>query len=125
MFKIPEEDEIIAKKGTPERTLLAAILELAVRDLGPSGTYLNKRQAVSWFNSDSEFDTKRHLWFSFKQICIELDLTREQVKYIAEKVEIAEQKLTQERAAKQENETKKELDFISKAERALSVVKAA
>lgn len=81
-----DEEPIVVH--SPEKVLLAAILEMAYRDLKPYVSREIKRKAIAWFKSDfapENFPIK----FTFKQIISELELSAADIKYIDDAVEEA------------------------------------
>lgn len=64
----------------PEKALLAAILERAVRDLADYAAPEDRRSAIAWLSQDSNEDTD--YIFSFQNIIHYLHLTESQLREI-------------------------------------------
>lgn len=74
----------------PEKTLLAAILERAVRDLTESVPIEDTKAAIKWFNRRTMASFKTRIGFSFRD-CVEmLEISGEQENFLLEKVRHAE-----------------------------------
>lgn len=59
----------------PERNLLAAVLAIAIQDLGSDNVF-NRRDATQFFLKEDEDD---NLPFSFRYICSELDIDADDI----------------------------------------------
>ncbi len=83
-------------KEIPERGLLAGILELAFRDLGPVGSRIEKVGAVRWFRCENDeyliLDSSDPR-FTFKEVALYLDLGLREIKIIFDAVTNAEKEL--------------------------------
>jgi hypothetical protein len=65
----------------PERGLLAAILEMAVRDLHPDATYIDRISAINWFNGVKAMSIHENR-FTFADVCLYLDLGERELRTI-------------------------------------------
>lgn len=94
IFVENDYDVFIRSTSCPERTLLAAILERAVRDLSETVDIFDTRDAVAWFLDTRKQSVKcAGQYFSFKD-CVEgLGLSTSHILYIDEKVRVAKEYL--------------------------------
>ncbi len=74
----------------PERTLLAAILERATRDIGPTAGEYELKKALEWFTARNHTITADS--FSFKSIIHHLNLGYKEVAELHEKIRIAKER---------------------------------
>lgn len=90
---------------SPEKHLLAAILELASRDLlctsligkpGVTSIYIQRKKAVAWFKSEQLSDPAE-CSFTFEEVKSELQLSAHRVQYLKERVAAAEKILLAEK----------------------------
>lgn len=73
---------------TPERALLAAILERAVRDLAETVDARWRREAIQWFTADA--NSKKYEPFSFNRVVEELEISTSWLKIIEARIAEAE-----------------------------------
>lgn len=81
---------------SPEKGLLTAVLERAVRDLGESVTRQERRSAIDWFEAPEE---EPESGFTYAEVSEGLNLTKWQHDFIMSKVKEAYK--LQEKARKQ------------------------
>ena len=75
----------------PERGLLMAVLERAVRDLGKTGARVDRMTAIKWFRDRRELkDTEMVGGFSYEYVSATLGLNLSQRNYIDALVDQAE-----------------------------------
>lgn len=94
-FSVSQESDLaLCDNSTPERSLLAAILERANRDLNPETTPRHyRRSAITWFSARK---IKKKTPFnqglvSFQNCIDELSLSSLQIKHIERRVKLAEE----------------------------------
>lgn len=75
---------------SPERALLAAVLERAVRDLGETMESHHTREAIQWFHANG--NSKKYEPFSFNRVVEELDLNSFHICAIEERIREAEKR---------------------------------
>lgn len=83
-------DEETPPTRSPERTLLAAILERACRDLLPNADRNARKQAIEWFTAETDEIDYEISKFTFKHVVNVLELSAIQLNYLHEKVDESE-----------------------------------
>lgn len=84
-----DPDYVDAPNFTPEKRLILAVLERAIRDLAPEATSFVRRNAISWFRADHtvlEYQEK----FTYEFVKEALELSASQIKKIESKVHEAD-----------------------------------
>lgn len=79
----------LTPRGTPERGLLMAVLEMSVRDLSQRAHHLDRKAAISWFTARPPKRSPEG--FTFEDIADYLDLGFNELKSIHLRVELAKQ----------------------------------
>lgn len=90
----------------PERGLLAAILWMAVHDLSSRVDYLDRISAINWFRGIEPVSLQEYR-FSFKDVCLYLDLGETHLRIIRQKLkESIQYEATKPRLPPEEGEFK-------------------